>query len=104
MKKSATRLRMTSAFYSIWNTRRAECIRRILWDRLHIEIGDDEIGYIALHIHSAIQDEKVSQAMQMARAVRECISLVEQEIGRPIDILSLSYNRLMNHVRNMVAR
>lgn len=82
----------------------AECIRRILWDRLHIEIGDDEIGYIALHIHSAIQDEKVSQAMQMARAVRECISLVEQEIGRPIDILSLSYNRLMNHVRNMVAR
>ena len=82
----------------------AECIRPILKDRLNIEIGDDEIGYIALHIHSAIQDEKVSQAMQMARAVRECISLVEQEVGRPIDILSLSYNRLMNHVRNMVAR
>lgn len=40
----------------------------------------------------------------MARAVRECIRLVEQEIGKPIDVLSLSYNRLMNHVRNMVAR
>lgn len=82
----------------------ASVVRGIIRKRLHIEIDDDEIGYITLHIHSAIQDEKVSEAMQMARAVRECISLVEQEIGRPIDILSLSYNRLMNHVRAMVAR
>lgn len=82
----------------------ASSVREIIRNRLNIEIDDDEIGYITLHIHSAIQDEKVSQAMQMARAVRECISLVEQEIDRPIDILSLSYNRLMNHVRSMVAR
>ena len=82
----------------------AQSIRAILKKRVNIEIDDDEIGYIALHIHSAIRDEKVSQAMQMARAVRECISMVEQEVGRPIDVMSLSYNRLMNHVRNMVAR
>lgn len=82
----------------------AESVREILNKHIDVEIDDDEIGYIALHIHSAIQDEKVSQAMQMARAVRECISLVEKNIGRPIDVMSLSYNRLMNHVRNMVAR
>ena len=51
-----------------------------------------------------IEDEKVSQAMQMARSVRECISMVEEAIGKPIDIASLSYNRLMNHIRYMVAR
>ncbi|MGN1267007.1 MAG: PRD domain-containing protein, partial [Dorea sp.] len=62
------------------------------------------IGYIALHIHSAIQDENISQAMQIAQAVRECISLVERETGKSIDVMSLSYNRLMNHIRNMVAR
>ena len=42
--------------------------------------------------------------MQMARAVRECISLVEQTVGKSIDVASLSYNRLMNHIRYMVAR
>ena len=42
--------------------------------------------------------------MQIARAVRECISHVEQVVNRPIDVMSLSYNRLMNHIRNMVAR
>ena len=67
-------------------------------------MDEDEIGYIALHIHSAIEDEKVSQAMQMAQAVRQCVALVEDQIGKPIDVLSLSYNRLMNHIRYMVAR
>ncbi|MCF2679271.1 PRD domain-containing protein [Faecalicatena contorta] len=82
----------------------ASCIAPILARRMNLRIEEDEVGYIALHIHSAIEDEKVSQAMQMARAVRECISLVEEEIGRPIDVMSLSYNRLMNHIRYMVAR
>lgn len=82
----------------------AQSIVPILQQRMGIQIEDDEVGYIALHIHSAIEDEKVSQAMQMAQAVRECISLVENEIGKPIDVMSLSYNRLMNHIRYMVAR
>ena len=82
----------------------AGCIREILMQKMGILIDDDEVGYIALHIHSAIDDEKVSHAMQMARAVRECISYVEQEVGKPIDVMSLSYNRLMNHIRYMVAR
>lgn len=82
----------------------ADKIRPIIQKALGVEMGEDEVGYVALHVHSALQDENVSQAMQMARAVRECISLVETEIGKPIDVLTLSYNRLMNHVRNMVAR
>lgn len=82
----------------------AQCIRPILTERLGIDITDDEIGYIALHIHSAIQDENVSQAMQIAQAVRECISLIEEITGKEIDVQSLSYNRLMNHIRYMVAR
>ena len=42
--------------------------------------------------------------MQIARTVRECIQLVEEETGLTIDVASLSYNRLMNHVRYMAAR
>ena len=30
--------------------------------------------------------------------------MVEEEPGKSIDVMSLSYNRLMNHVRYMVAR
>lgn len=82
----------------------AQCIGPMLLEQLNVKIDEHEIGYIALHIHSAINDEKVSQAMQTAQAVRECITLVEQKTHKKIDIMSLAYNRLMNHVRYMVAR
>jgi transcriptional antiterminator len=82
----------------------AECVKPILKERLQVDIDEHEIGYIALHIHSAIEDENVALSMQIARTVRECIQLVENEIGINIDVMSLSYNRLMNHVRYMVAR
>lgn len=82
----------------------AERIRPILKEQLGVEIDEHEVGYIALHIHSAIEDENVALSMQIARTVRECIRLVEEETGRTIDVASLSYNRLMNHVRYMAAR
>lgn len=82
----------------------AGCIRDLLKEKLGIRIDEHEIGYIALHVHSAIVDENVSQAMEIARTVRECICMVEEETGKSIDVMSLSYNRLMNHVRYMVAR
>lgn len=82
----------------------AQRIGPILKERLDVEIDEHEIGYIALHIHSAIEDENVALSMQIARTVRECIQLVEEETGMEIDTMSLSYNRLMNHVRYMAAR
>ena len=54
----------------------ASCIGELLKERLQIEIDEHEIGYLALHVHSAIVEENVSQAMEVARAVRESISLV----------------------------
>lgn len=82
----------------------AQCMEPMLMEQMGIQIDKHEIGYIALHIHSAINDEKVSRAMQVAQAVRECISLVERHTQKKIDVMSLAYNRLMNHIRYMVAR
>ena len=82
----------------------AECVKDILWEMLQVEIDEHEIGYIALHIHPAIEDENVALSMQIAMAVRECIRMIEEETGQTIDVMSLSYNRLMNHIRYMVAR
>lgn len=82
----------------------AEQARELLAAIDGIEIDEHEIGYIALHVHSAICDEEVSGAMQIAAAVRQCISLIEKEVNKTIDIQTLSYNRLMNHIKYMAAR
>lgn len=78
--------------------------KELLEESDHIIIDEHEIGYIALHVHSSICDEKVSNAMQIAAAVRECISMIEQDIGKNIDVQTISYNRLMNHIKYMAAR
>ncbi len=89
-------------FYGEYKT--ACMLKPLLKEQKGIDVTDDEIGYVALHIHSALERESVSVSMQMAAAVRECISLIEESKSMKIDILSLSYNRLMNHVKYMVAR
>ncbi len=82
----------------------AEAAKGIIRERLGVDLTDDEIGYIALHIHSSIMDQAVNQAMQMAEAVRQCVIMVERETGKTINTTSLSYNRLLNHIRYMIAR
>lgn len=82
----------------------AELAEELLWQMEGIRIDKDEIGYIALHVHSSICDENVSNAMQIAAAVRECVAMIEEETGSKIDVQTLSYNRLMNHVKYMAAR
>lgn len=67
-------------------------------------ITDDEVGYITLHIHSSLDVENVSESMQVAIAVRDCITSIEDNLDIKINTTSLSYSRLMSHIKYMVAR
>ena len=82
----------------------AEEILPFLKENSDVSMSENELGYIALHIHSAIAEENVAASMQVTKCVRECINLIEEEIKHRIPIMTLSYNRLMNHVRYMVLR
>lgn len=62
----------------------AACIIPILQKKYRISIGDDEVGYIALHVHSAIDNENVSDAIQIARAVRACVQIVEEAMDKKL--------------------
>lgn len=69
-----------------------------------LRFSDDELGYIALHIHSSLESMQVSQAMQTAGIIRTCVDLVSQATGAALDVSSLSYHRLMSHIKYMAAR
>lgn len=78
--------------------------KEIIEESEGISINEDEIGYIALHIHSALGDENISQAMKTTSIVRDCVKIIKANIDKNIDGESLSYNRLMSHIKYMVAR
>ena len=76
----------------------------LIAEQAGLRFSDDELGYIALHIHSALESMQVSQAMQTAAIIRTCVDLVQQAAGVTLDVNSLSYNHLMSHIKYMAAR
>ena len=76
----------------------------IIEEMTGVRLGEDETGYITLHIHSGRAQENVAQSLETARMVNECLSMIEQGMGKKLPLASLGYNRLVSHVRYMIAR
>ena len=49
-----------------------ENIKEILKETLNVEIDEDEIGYIALHIHSAIDDYRKRSGINLGAQGSAC--------------------------------
>lgn len=78
-----------------------------LTQTLEIPFSYDEAGYIAIHIHSARSGRTDnSKSIREVTIVSEIIHLTEQELAIDIhdDKNSLSYSRLVNHLRLFIHR
>ena len=77
---------------------------KLLETTMNCSVSEDEIGYITLHLHSAVSEENVVQSMDLARLAKECIAQLEEISGYALDESSLGYSRLMSHIRYMLVR
>ncbi|WP_430394324.1 PRD domain-containing protein [Enterococcus faecalis] len=78
-----------------------------LTQTLEIPFSYDEAGYIEIHIHSARSGRTDnSKSIREVTIVSEIIHLIEQELAIDIhdDKNSLSYSRLVNHLRLFIHR
>ena len=78
-----------------------------LTQTLEIPFSYDEAGYIAIHIHSARSGRTDnSKSIREVTIVSEIIHLIEQGLAIDIhdDKNSLSYSRLVNHLRLFIHR
>lgn len=82
----------------------AKNARNIIEEKLGVIIDDDEIGYISLHIHSGLSNNKPAKALQYAQIVHELQAIIEDAFGIDIDVDSMSYMRLLNHIKFLVIR
>lgn len=78
--------------------------RDIIKEYTGVTISDDEVGYITLHIHSALTHENISRTMSVAILVSSMIEQIESKFHITINKESLSYNRLMTHIKYMITR
>ncbi|NDO45611.1 PRD domain-containing protein [Clostridium sp. MD294] len=78
--------------------------REFIKEKIGVEINDDEVGYITLHVHTALTREHVVQSMDIARMIQEGIQKIEMELGTILDNETISYTRLLTHMKFMILR
>lgn len=76
----------------------------ILEKRTGINIPDGEIGFIALHIHSARNKGKLSETIKCAYITSSIAELIEDELYIEIDRNSLDYARFIIHIQFAIKR
>ncbi|WP_167830167.1 PRD domain-containing protein, partial [Mycobacterium tuberculosis] len=67
--------------------------------RFNITLPIDEVGFIAMHLHAAVNKQDISRTAQSTTIINDVINLIEDKTRNKIDKESIDYVRLITHVR-----
>lgn len=76
----------------------------LIEEKTAIHLPEDEIGFIALHIHSAIMNKDLSDVNRHSQLVTHLVELIEEQFEIEIDKESIDYMRLVRHLRFTIER
>lgn len=82
----------------------AEMVAKKVAEYSKVNIPDGEVGFIALHIHSAINHGKISNTLKNSYLASTIVENVEDELGIEIDKKSIDYARFLAHIRFAIQR
>lgn len=78
--------------------------KEMIKDALDVDINESEIGFIALHLHSSRQNRSIQETVRYTRVLNESVSIIESKLQFTLDQSSLTYSRLMSHLRGLIER
>ncbi|MFL0267433.1 glucose PTS transporter transcription antiterminator GlcT [Candidatus Clostridium radicumherbarum] len=82
----------------------AEKVSEIMQKEIKVNIPEGEIGFIALHIHSARNSGKLSNTIKSTYLINSIVEQIEKEIKVNIDKTTLDYARFLTHLRFAIKR
>lgn len=77
--------------------------QRMIQTALGIEIVEDEVAFIALHLSAARQQKDVKESVKITRLIKELVEIIETMLGLTIP-KDLTYSRLIQHLRGAIDR
>ncbi|MBM7661991.1 transcriptional antiterminator/beta-glucoside operon transcriptional antiterminator [Bacillus mesophilus] len=73
-------------------------------EKLEVSFPEGEIGFIALHIHSAVSDRRLSEVNQHSQLIHKLVEVIEDSLKTNLDREGVQYVRLVSHIRFMLDR
>lgn len=82
----------------------AEYAVKTIRNRIGVDLGEDEIGFIALHFHGALTNQHISEVRKHSELLSDLVRIVEEKLDYSIPRDSLDYSRLITHLRFALER
>lgn len=82
----------------------AEYAIDLIHRKMGVDLGEDEVGFVALHINSAMTNRHISEVREHAQLIADLVKVIEEELHFTILRDSLDYSRLLTHLRFAIER
>ncbi|WP_138495726.1 glucose PTS transporter transcription antiterminator GlcT [Paenibacillus pinistramenti] len=82
----------------------AEYAINMIRERMGVDLGQDETGFVALHIHSALTNQHITEVKAHSQLISDMIDMIENQLHVSIARNSLDYARLLTHLRFAIER
>lgn len=76
----------------------------IVKERIGVELSNDEAGFLALHVVNAEMDVDMKQSVTLPGVIKDILNIIKYTMGRELDEHSLSYERLVTHLKFYLQR
>lgn len=76
----------------------------LIEQELGVAIPDDEIAFIALHLHSALYEEKPWKTLEFTTLIHEMVQYVREQPGFDLSETGVNYVRLVTHLSAALKR
>lgn len=82
----------------------AEKAAAMITKAFQVHIPDSEIGFLTLHIHSAVSHIPVTKAVQHTQLISDLVAITEDRLNIHLAKNSIEYDRLVTHIRFAIER
>ena len=72
--------------------------------KVGIDITEDEVGFIALHLNAARENKEVKEIMKNTRLIKMVVDNIEKALDYKVDMDSFTYQRLVSHIKGSIER
>ncbi|WP_173917132.1 glucose PTS transporter transcription antiterminator GlcT [Halobacillus sp. Marseille-Q1614] len=76
----------------------------MVYDKTGVEFPEGEVGFIALHIHSAVTDKTLRELNRHNQLITKLVDIIEETMNVKIDRHSVDYHRLVQHLHRAIDR
>ncbi|ENH97625.1 GlcT family transcription regulator [Gracilibacillus halophilus YIM-C55.5] len=82
----------------------AEEVVAYITEQVGVTFPEGEVGFIALHIHSAVTDKAIRDMNRHHQLIAQLVEMVEENLEMTFDRKNVNYNRLVQHLHRAIER